>query len=601
MSISFLFRLRWNLVFVSVLIFLFSSFQKAESRILNLSGSAEMIYSSSWTEQNSEETQIETIQQRYHLGNTGDIWDPRLGTFHVRGTLLDLKSYGDGTNSDLEVLDFNSSANLFPRLFPLNLYYQRVDSDDKNVFSKDTRTTYGLNWVFPLRNLPTFRLNLQQSELDSHLSFDSTTRFANLTGDGKFRGMNIRASSQYTEVENEGGFSHDSYSLNLNLDGPVNISETMTLNGFVTYANRGGGPVGGLGTFQERGLGLSLFHRPSLNFNWNTSYSFYDTPINVTFQRHIFSLGANGRPTSNTDLGGNLRLLRFEIDKVEINSFFGNLHGSWRPLFRFNISPSLSGGITDTKGASQSDVKFGRLNMVVSYIQSFWELLRWSSGVTAGLGANWTEGGTSTRTWDLPLNFSTTWDNLNTRYIYSALTYTYYFIRTGGTNQTTDKTRDHRVQLITNSRYFRNLLFRGDNLFLDFLFNFTVRREGKPDEHTLLTNLQGTYYLPRGFTIKNGFNHFDLSGTPGQVSETVFSEVQWNTLILRSLSVVSSVRQTWQFSEFTEDVETLSGNATLGYQIGLVSLSAQYTVYWNETDTSDTLTQTVYLRAVRPF
>jgi hypothetical protein len=155
--------------------------------------------------------------------------------------------------------------------------------------------------------------------------------------------------------------------------------------------------------------------------------------------------------------------------------------------------------------------------------------------------------------------------------------------------------------LIANSRYFRNLLFRGDNLFLEFLNNFTVRRGGIPKEHTLVTNLQGTYYLPRGLTLKSGFNHLDLSGTPGQVSETVFSEVQWNTVIFRSLSVVSSVRRTWQFNEFAEDVETLSGNATLGYQIGLVSLSAQYTVYWNETDTSDTLTQTVYLRAVRPF
>jgi hypothetical protein len=294
--------------------------------------------------------------------------------------------------------------------------------------------------------------------------------------------------------------------------------------------------------------------------------------------------------------------LRFEIDDVEINSLFTNLHGSWRPLFGLNISPSLSGGLTDTRGASQSDVKFERINVVVSYLRSLWDFIRWNSAVTSGLGINWTEGGgASTRTWDFPLNFSTTWDNLDYRYVYVALTYNYYFIRAGGTGEITDKTQDHHVQFTANSRYFRNLLFRGDNLFLEYLQSFTVRKGGLVKEHTFLTNLQATYYLPRGVTVKSGFNHLDISGTPGQVSDSVFSELQWNTVVLRSLSVVSSVRQTWQFNEYAEDVETLSGNATLGYQIGLVSLSAQYTVYLNETDTSDILTQTVYLRAVRPF
>ncbi len=502
----------------------------------------------------------------------------------------------------MEVLDLNSSVNLFPRLFPLSLYYQRVESkNETNVLDKNTRSTYGLNWIFPLRNLPTFRLNMQQSDLDSGTASDSTTRYINLSADGRYRGLNLRTGAQYTEVEVEGSTSHDSYSLNVNMDGPINLSETMTMNAFATYANRGGTPVGGVGNFQERGAGLSLFHRPSLRFNWNASYSFYDTPANVKFQRHILTGALNWRPSGNFDFGANTRFLRFQIDQVEINSVFLNGHGSWRPFFGLNISQTLSGGITDTKGGgSQSDIIYFRPTLVVSYFQSFLELVRWTSTVTSGPGLNWTDSGSATRNWDFPLNFSTTWDNLDTRYVYVALTYLYSYLRAGEDDIVTTNRRDHRVQLSANTRYFRNLLTRGDNLVFEFLTNYTIRTAGEPEEQKYLTDLQATYYLARGFSFRNGYIHQDSSGNQ-EVSDSVFGEVRWNTVVFRSVSVVSSARQTWQFNKFAGDQETLTGNANLGYQIGRLSLNVQYAVSRSKYETKEYWSHSVQFSAVRPF
>jgi len=248
------FRSHGFLFLVVFFLMVFSPHQKAESRILNLSGSLELTYSRSWTEQNEQEGQTETLQKRFNLANVGDIWDPRLGSYHFNGTFLDFKGYGDGTDSNLRIMDFYLSANLLPRLYPLTVFAQRVESDNEtSVIIKDTRTTYGLNWVLPIRHFPTLRLNLQQTQLDSDFSPDTTTRFVNLTGNGNYRNLSLRAGLQYTDVEVEGGASHESYGLNLNMDGPLEITETLTMNAFATYANRGGTAVGGVGSFQERG------------------------------------------------------------------------------------------------------------------------------------------------------------------------------------------------------------------------------------------------------------------------------------------------------------------------------------------------------------
>ena len=107
-----------------------SSHQKAESRVLNLSGSLELSYSRSWTELNEKETQTETLQKRFNLANVGDIWDPRLGSYHFNGSFLDFKDYGDGNDSNLRIMDFYLSANLLPRLYPLTVFAQRIKSDN---------------------------------------------------------------------------------------------------------------------------------------------------------------------------------------------------------------------------------------------------------------------------------------------------------------------------------------------------------------------------------------------------------------------------------------------------------------------------------------
>jgi hypothetical protein len=201
----------------------------------------------------------------------------------------------------------------------------------------------------------------------------------------------------------------------------------------------------------------------------------------------------------------------------------------------------------------------------------------------------------------LPLTFSTTLDNLDTRYIYVALAYVYNVTRVRQSGQITDRSRQHRVQLSANSRYFRNLLLRGDNLFLEGFTSYTTHTGRGPNGHTILADTKVTYYLPLGLNLSGGYNHLDNSGTPGQISETLFGELQWVTFLWRSLSLVSSVRETKQFNKYAQDVETLSGNASLGYQIGRVSLSAQYSIYQQESKVSEVTTQTVYFRAVRPF
>ena len=600
------FRSHGFLFLVGLFLVVFSPHQNAESRVLNLSGSLELIYSRSWTEQNKKESQTETLQKRFNLANVGDIWDPRLGSYHFNGTFLDFKGYGDGTDSNLRIMDFYLSANLLPRLYPLTVFAQRVESDNKSsVIIKDTRTTYGLNWVLPIRNFPTLRLNLQQTQLDSDFSPDTSTRYVNLTGDGKYRNLSLRAGVQYTDVEVEGGASNESYSLNLNMDGPLDITETLTMNAFATYANRGGTSVGGVGSFQERGVGLSFFHRPSLTFNQNTSYSFFDTPANVSFQRHIFSYGLNWRPTGNVDMGGSYRLLRFEIDRVIVNSHFLSLHGSWRPLFGLNITPSITGGVTDTSGASQADTQFVRMSLGVNYTRSFLEVLRWTTGLSLGPGISWTEDGTTTRRWDLPLNFSSTINNLITRYVYLAMTYSYHLSRIeesiSVSGKRTDLTQDHRIQLTGNSPYFKNLLFLSDRLFLDALVSYANRVGGIVAENTFFSNTQASYYLPKGITIKGGYSHRDFSGIPRRVSDSFLGELQWNTVIFRYFSIVSSVRNTWQLNQGSEDAETLSGNASLAYQLGRLSMNIRYTLYRIETGSSNSLTHTIYVRAVRPF
>jgi len=117
------FRSHGFLFLVGVFLMVLFPYQKAESRVLNLSGSLELSYSRSWTEQKNEETQTETLQKRFNLGNVGDLWDPRLGTYNFNGTFLDFKSYGDGTDSNLRLLDFYLSANLLPRFYPLTILH----------------------------------------------------------------------------------------------------------------------------------------------------------------------------------------------------------------------------------------------------------------------------------------------------------------------------------------------------------------------------------------------------------------------------------------------------------------------------------------------
>ena len=166
-------------IVASALLIALSFAAGAEAAILNLSGELEVSYSWSRNDQGGTTTKMTDFEQRYSLRNSGDLWDPRIGTFMLNGTFLnqEIQTRGEPVDqqnlyNNLRLADYSGSVNLLQRVAPLTFTVQQITQFSgagscyffcsSGLTQKDRSTNYNLNWIIPLDHLPTVRVNLNQ-------------------------------------------------------------------------------------------------------------------------------------------------------------------------------------------------------------------------------------------------------------------------------------------------------------------------------------------------------------------------------------------------------------------------------------------------------
>ena len=615
--------------FLLILIALFSAVA-AEAAFINLSGELEVSYSWSRDTQGSRVTrELSDFQQRYNLRNYGELWDPKIGTFTLSGTFLhqDIQTRGEtipGQNNynNLRLMDYGGSMTLMPRLAPLTFTVQQLTqynsagscyffcSNSSTTTRKDRTTNYNLNWLIPLDHLPTLRINLNEMDQKSSAGLfslpptDITTRFANIEVSDRFDGINVIARYQFTQTEFEGRSTTSGNAVNLNIDGRLTDALSLTASG--NYTNQGGVNTSQVSFVQERGGNIALFYRPSQFWDGSLSYNLSQSPGGIVeFTRQLAQGALNLRPTTNVDIFGNYRYMRFDSG-VLTQSNFGTAGFNWRELFGvFGLShgAAASYGLTDTAGITSSTYMNGRY--YINYTKGF-DQYRLNTGYNLTYGVTRTTPATpippATTTpnpthKDLLNSANISFENTNVRLIHWLISYSFTDThRNGDTVQSQDDQRAHVAQLNLDSNFFNNLLLQASASYTNI--------EGFGTQgSTIQLDGRASYFMWQGLSLMAEINHQDFPNGYFGDSDTFTGNIQWVNTLWQRLSVLLDLKEIYQLNESTNNRQTFQGQAQATYQLGKLLLSLSYLYVRDEgIGMADPLnSQNIFARAIRSF
>jgi hypothetical protein len=584
----------------------------AEARAINLHGVADLTYRWSRIDQRvggADLTPSTTtgLLQHYQLGSTGDLLHPNLGSYTANASLIDDTARTNGVDSqDLRVTDYYLSVNLLPRSTPVNFYAQRINQFNElnDPGSTSITTTYSLTWDIPLHRLPRLRVNLFQSELqvDSELvSSLQRTRAAALDVDGQAGATRYFARYQLTRFEGESqGASQGSTSHTISASAETRFTPALSAAARVNYSSSVqtlGVVTPGLGTLQQRSAGASVYYRPSLQTTLSASYDFYKDP----FERHLFATTANLRPLQELDVAAGYRFFRFDVQDALTTSHYAFTSANYRPMLGLSTTLSASVGTTDVRGGTVD---------VTSYYQSYGyganylktlTLVTYRLGYQGGYSVNRITTGTGTSR-DLTHVFMAGVSNTQTRLVALSADYTYTLVthRTSGA-EASDQ-RSHHLQVAASSSAPRDLFLSGDFLVLTALSSYTLSSYRDQTDHLFLFSTTDTYETGRGVAATVGYAYEQQSQFAYDHKSTSFVQIRWILAVMRNGSLDLNAKQSWErYDRSQPDVDRSEGGGMFSYQIGRISLSADYRLTYEVRTNDHLLGQAAFFRAARPF
>lgn len=601
------------------LIFLPTAFffpSRADGRLLNLGGSADLSYGHIRTTQQEDVSETDFLQQRYNLHNFGEIIDPRIGTFSLNGTFLsqDTETSGHFTDQNFNFTDYSLGLNLFPYISPFSFYAQRMTrSNQLGVVVKDTVTTYGANWSLSVPRLPRLALSFNQSELkanDPNRLPDTVSRYFNVDSSGRIGETTIIGRYQFNETDvamiNGDVKPVGGHAVNLNTES--RLASTVSLSTFARYADVGGTNAPGLTFAQERAVGASLFWTPSLYWDTHARVEYAETPDTIDFKRLNTFWSASIRPTELLDMVTSIRYFQFEVGGTKTSSPFADYNLNYRPFFGLSTGLGASAGMTRTEGnGAELSSFYQRYRGYVNYTRSI-EILRYSASYALSYGTADTSrdhltGPQEDDLRDLMNTITLGVENTQIRIVHIALAYTFNDInRNGPTVQEEDDQRSHTFQINVGSSYFRGIILRDDSLFLQGSTSLTRIEGFGPMGSSFLFDARGSYYFLGGGMLGAGWTRQDYPEGFYLDSDIYYEELQWS-FYLGNTNITVGGRDSHQRGDgdSTLDRDTLEFTAALGYQIGkfLFNLNHRWA---NDRSAGVTYrSETLFARATRVF
>ena len=619
------------------MLFLFFSFpavvsfpSRAEGRLLNLGGSADLTYGYIRTRQGSVENQeavsrTSFLQQRYNLTNYGELLDPRLGTWSFNGTFFsqDTKSKGDLPEQNFNFTDYSLAFNLLPYISPLSFYAQRVTrSNELDAVVKDTITTYGANWSLSVPRLPRLALSFNQSELkanDPDRFPNTLSRYFNAESSGRLGETTLIGRYEFDQadvVRVDGGVD-TLRSQGVNLNTESRLSPALSLSTFTRYATVGGVNAPGLTFSPERGISAALFYAPSVYWDTHAQVEYSETPDIIDLKRMNAFWSGSYRPSELLDMVTSVRYIEFEVGNTKTSSPFADFNLNYRPFFGLSTGFGTSYGETRTEGnGAELSSFYQRYRGFVNYSRSV-EIIRYSASYalsygTADTSRNQPPNLAGNPVNDNPVNDKLT-DLMNTitlgientqvRIVHIALGYTFNTInRSGPTVQPQDDQRSQVFQVNIDSSYFRGLLLKDDSLLLQAASSLTRIQGFGPDGNTFMVDVQGSYYFLGGGTLSAGWTRQDYPSGFYLDSDIYFEEVQWS-FYLGNANITTGARDSQERGKgaVSLDRDTLELTSTLAYQIGKFIFNLDYRWAADSTEGIDYRSETLFARATRVF
>ncbi len=596
---------------------------EAQSRFINVSGSLDFTYGEVKTISEVNGTdRTSYLQQRYSLQNFGELFNPRIGNLLMSGTFLeqDTKTSRQG-DQDFSNTDYSFAANLFPYASPLNLYYQRMNRQNKvsatalqNTYeAEDRQTTIGGNWTLLSRHLPRVRVSYNQSELEASDDADrfpnSINRFLNLESNGRFRETSLTGRYQHSEVDvarrgigRVQTVKSDAFTLNtVSRPAPALVATTNW-----RWAGPSSGGAAGTTFSQERGFGSTLSYTPSVKWDTHARFNYSETPSGTgDFKQQNAFWSGSYRPTEELDMVVSGRYFRFDVNNVETTSPYFDYGVNYRPFFGFSSGIGASIGQTKTKG-SGTDVTndYQRFRGNMDYTRAS-ERLRYSSAYSFSQGYSDTKGQDKFR--DVMHTVTLMVENTQIRYVHVSLGYTFNDVdasREASDVQNTGDQRSHLFQLNANSSYFRGLLTSSDSLLLQSTASWTKIDGFGPAGENILLDGRGNYYFLPGAMFSTGFTHQNYPGGFYADTTTYYEELSWSFYIgATSFNFSATARQQRSDGDRSLNRDTIESSGGLSYRVGRFALSAdaRWTEDQSKADEVDTETRSVFVRASRSF
>jgi len=609
---------------------------QAKARFINLGGSLDLSYGETKTTSDISGTDETTFfQQRYNLHNYGELFNPQIGNLLLSGTFLqqDTKTSRRG-DQDFEFTDYSISANLFPYISPLSLYYQRMNRMNEisatalqNGFDvEDRQTTLGGNWTLLSQRLPRVRVAYNQSELESRDDANrlpnSINRFFNLESSGRFRETTLTGRYQFNETDvarretNAANGRVDTVRGNaFNLTSESRLAPALIGTTYLRVANRSGGNAPGVTFAQERGVGGSLSYTPSVKWGTHARINLTETPGGAggdLKQRNAFWSGTY-RPTEELDMVMSARYFHFDSNDVETTSPYIDYGVNYRPFFGFSTGLGASYGQTEVKSNGTkvtSDYQRYRGNM--DYTRAM-EWLRYSTRYALSYGLSDTKGGGGAgaigrdKFTDTMHTVSMTVENTQIQYIHVSMGYTFNDVDSseeGSDVQDTGDQRSHLVQLNADSSYFRGLLRADDSLLLQSTASWTKIEGFGAAGESILVDGRGNYYFLPGAMLSAGYTHQDYPSGYSADTNAYYEELSWNFFIgATSFTFAATARQQRSDGDRTLDRDTVQTSGTMSYRIGRFVLSAdgRWSDDQSEVEDADFESQSFFVRASRSF
>jgi len=601
-----------------ILIFLPAVFfpSRADGRLLNLGGSADLSYGHIRTTQEEDVTETHFLQQRYNLHNFGEIIDPRIGTFSLGGTFLsqDTETSGNFTDQNFNFTDYSLGLNLFPYISPFSFYAQRTTrSNQLDTVVKDTITTYGANWSLSIPRFPRLVLSYNQSELkanDRDRLPDTLSRYFNAESSGRLGETTVIGRYQFNQTDVariDGDVDQiDGHAVNLNTES--RLGRSVSLSTFARYADVGGVNAPGVTFAQERAVGASLFWTPSIFWDTHARVEYAETPDTIDFKRLNTFWSASIRPTELLDMVASIRYFQFEVNETTTSSPFADYNLNYRPFFGLSTGLGGSWGLTETDGnGAELSSFYQRYRGFVNYTRSV-EILRYSASYTLSYGTADTSrdnlgGPQETDLTDLMNTITLGVENTQIRIVHIALMYTFNDInRDGPTVQEEDDQRSHTFQVNVDSSYFRGLIFRDDSLFLQGSTGLTRIEGFGPRGNSFLFDARGSYYFLGGGLLAAGWTRQDYPEGFYLDSDIYFEELQWS-FYLGNSTVTVGARDSHQRGDGDSslDRDTLEFTALWGYQIGKFLFNLDHRWANDRSAGVKYRSETLFARATRVF